>query len=256
MKLLSCNVRVSGAKDGDNSWPFRKEICAQQIAKQNAGIVCFQEMTATQFEFLSNALPEYKSYGIAEDAIGKNPVNCIFYRPDLFTLIFASGYWLSETPHIPTTKSWESQYVRLANWVRLKENKTGVEFRLINTHLDNVGLLARENQARLIVEDCQAYPKEYPQILTGDMNEDFTYNAIKTFKAGGWTDTYHLIHQTENPGHTYHGYEGEKHQAIMGKIDWIFTRGKIKTLDAEIIKESVNGKYPSDHYFISAKVEL
>ena len=77
-------------------------------------------MTATQFEFLSKALPEYKSFGMAEDPTGYNPVNCIFYHPDLLTMVFASGYWLSETPHIPNTKSWGSQYVRLANWVRGK----------------------------------------------------------------------------------------------------------------------------------------
>lgn len=256
MKILTCNVRVSGAKDGDNSWPFRKGICAQQIAAQTAGIICFQEMTATQFADLSNALPEYKSFGMVEDPIGHNPVNCIFYHPDLFTMVFAGGFLLSETPHIPNTKSWGSAYVRLANWVRLVEKKSGVEFRVINTHLDNVSELARANQARLIVENTQAYPADYPQILTGDMNEDCTYKGIQTFKAGGWIDTYHLIHKTENPGHTYHGYQGPDHKADMGKMDFIFTRGKLKTTSATIIKDTINGKYASDHYFVSATVEL
>lgn len=256
MKILSCNVRVSGAKDGDNSWPFRKDICAQQIASQKPDIICFQEMTATQFADLSKALPEYKSFGMTEDAIGNNPVNCIFYHPDLFTLVFSGGYLLSETPHIPNTKSWGSQYVRFANWVRLKDKKSNIEFRVVNTHLDNVSVLARENQARVIVENTQAYPEDYPQILTGDMNEDYTYKGIQTFKSGGWLDTYHFIHKIDNPGHTYHGYQGPDHKPEMGKMDWIFTRGKIKTLNAEIIKDTINGKYASDHYFINATVNL
>ena len=115
---------------------------------------------------------------------------------------------------------------------------------------------ARENQARLIVENTQAYPADYPQILTGDMNEDATYKGIQTFKAGGWVDTYNVIHKTESPGNTFHGFEGPNHKAQMDKIDWIFTRGKIKTLGTEIIKDTINGKYASDHYFISATVEL
>ena len=256
MKILTCNVRVSGAKDGDNSWPFRKDICAQQIASQSPGIICYQEMTATQFSDLSNSLPEYKSYGMTEDPTGNNPVNCIFFHPDLFTLVYSGGFLLSETPHIPNTKSWGSAYVRLANWVRLKDKKSGIEFRVVNTHLDNISLLARENQARLIVENSHAFPIEYPQILTGDMNEDSSYKGIQTFKTGGWLDTYNLIHKTENPGHTYHGYQGPDHKPEMGKMDFIFTRGKIKTTGAEIIKDTINGKFVSDHYFISATVEL
>jgi len=41
-----------------------------------------------------------------------------------------------------------------------------------------------------------------------------------------------------------------------GKIDWIFMRGEFETIDSKIIMDSVDGRYPSDHYFISSIVEI
>ncbi len=258
MKILTCNIRTAFAskKDGENGWGFRKDICAQQIKSQSPDIICFQEMTSTQFDDLSQALPEYENYGMVDDSLGHDPANSIFYRRDLFALVRSGGFMLSETPHIPSSKSWGSAYVRFANWVRLKDKKSGIEFRVVNTHLDNISELARENQARLIVENTEVFPADYPQILTGDMNEDVTYKGIQNFKTGGWVDTYNLIHGTENPEHTFHGFQGPDSTFEMGKMDWVFVRGNIKTLDAKIIKDKVNGKYVSDHYFVSATLSF
>jgi endonuclease/exonuclease/phosphatase family metal-dependent hydrolase len=42
----------------------------------------------------------------------------------------------------------------------------------------------------------------------------------------------------------------------MGKIDWIFARGATRVVGAAIIRDSRDGRFPSDHYFVSADVEL
>ena len=63
---------------------------------------------------------------------------------------------------------------------------------------------AREQQARLIVEDATAYPDDYPQLLTGDMNCDGANAAIERFRQGGWQDTHAALHGDENPD-TFHG---------------------------------------------------
>ena len=77
MKILTCNVRVSGAKDGDNSWPFRKDICAQQIASQSSGIICYQEMTATQFSDLSKSGRIVNAYNamVMAEKMAKKPMS-------------------------------------------------------------------------------------------------------------------------------------------------------------------------------------
>ena len=252
MKILTCNIRYFGANDGEDSWAYRKDLCARIIGAQSPDIICFQEMWAEQFADMTSALPEYRSYGMTDEPTGRHPVNCIFYSRDACTRIAAGGYWLSETPHVPGSKSWDSSCVRLANWIRLEDRATGREFRVINTHLDHVSQIAREHQAGRIVEDANAYPQDYPQMLTGDMNCDATNRAIGVFKAGGWIDTYGEVHETEDPGHTYHGFLGPEYDSSVGKMDWVLARGTVKVIDAEIIRDSLDGRFPSDHYFVSA----
>jgi endonuclease/exonuclease/phosphatase family metal-dependent hydrolase len=256
MKILTCNVRCFGAEDGENGWSHRKDLCAKVIESQSPDIICFQEMWAEQFTHMAAAFSSYGTYGIADMPNSSDPQNCIFYREDIYTLISAGGYWLSKTPHVPGSRSWESACVRLANWIRLQDRATKREFRVINTHLDHVNQVARENQAQLIVEDASAYPPDYPQILTGDMNCDTTNAAISVFKVGGWRDTYGSVHGTENPGHTYHAFLGPAHETRIGKMDWILMRGDISCPHAGIVTDSVNGRFPSDHYFVSAEVSM
>ena len=255
MKVLSCNIRYSGAQDGSNSWTHRKEICADVIRSQTPSIICFQEMWEQQFHYLRSMLADFESFGIAGEACGRHPQNCIFYLRDAFTRISAGGYWLSETPHVPGSKSWDSDCIRLANWIRLEDNATKCEFRIISTHLDHVSQIARERQAELIVQDARAYPDDYPQILSGDMNCDCTNKAIGIFKAGGFVDSYALVHGSENPGCTYHEFIGPEYESSIGKMDWIFVRGGLKVVEAEVVKDSRNGKFPSDHYFVSATID-
>ncbi|NLF22848.1 MAG: endonuclease/exonuclease/phosphatase family protein, partial [Lentisphaerae bacterium] len=245
MKILTCNVRCFGAKDGPNDWSHRKDLCARVIHSRAPDIICFQELWAEQYADLAAAFPGYATFGMFDEPLGSRPMNGIFFRADAFESLVTGGYWLSETPHVPGSKSWESACVRQANWIRLKDRATGAMFRVVNTHLDHISQPARENQARLIVEDASAYPPDFPQLLTGDMNCDCTNAAIATFKESGWFDTYGKVHGTENPGHTFHAFRGPEYHSAVGKMDWIFAKGALHVLDAEIIKDSEGGRFPS-----------
>lgn len=256
MRILNCNIRCPSESDAANHWRFRRDICADIIRAQSPDIVCFQEMWAEQLDYMKPALPDFAWFATVDEPRGQNPMNAVFYRAASFTRISAAGYWLSEAPHVPGSKSWDSACIRLVNWLRLREHASGDELRVVNTHLDHVSQPARENQARIIVEDARAYPDEYVQVLTGDMNCVAGNKAIEAFEDGGWLDTYAAVHGTLNPGNTYHGFLGPASEPDIGKIDWIFVKGKARVLDAAIIKESRDGRFPSDHYFVSAELRL
>ncbi len=256
MRILTCNIRYSGAPDGGNGWAHRKDICVDIIRSHAPDVICFQEMWEEQFHDLRPAFRGFETFGMADEPLGRHPVNSVFFRSDAFTLISAGGYWLSKTPHVPGSKSWDSDCVRLANWLRLLDKASGQEFRVINTHLDHISQLARERQAQLIVDDACAYPQDYAQLLAGDMNCDVENAAIGVFRTGGWQDTYGTIHGSEDPGHTFHDFEGSDHQPENGKIDWILAKGETRVLDSAIIRDARNGRFPSDHYFVSADVSL
>ena len=46
-------------------------------------------------------------------------------------------------------------------------------------------------------------------------------------------------------GPTFHGFSGI---GIGGWIDYIFASHSIEVLEAEIIRQTVEGRYPSDHF--------
>ena len=253
MNILTCNIRFPSPGDGDNCWDHRKDLAVRVIAAQSPDIICFQEVREAQFEYLTKEFPGYDTHTVVAPA-GRDPGNCILYWADMFERVSAGGFWLSRTPHVEGSKSWGSACVRMANWIRLVERTNGIEFRVVNTHLDHMCARARANQADMLVENARAYPDDYPQLLTGDMNCDCTDEAVGFLKAGGWADTYNAVHGTENPGLTRHDFLGPDCETRIGKMDWIFSRGRMKVTDAKVVDDSEGGRYPSDHYFVSATV--
>lgn len=256
MRLMTCNIRTSTGNDGEDHWERRKAFCASVILEREPDLFGVQEAQADQLGYLRAAATKYDAFGLPDEPGGRNAVNTIFYLRDRFEPVATGGYWMSETPHVAGSSSWDSACVRLANWMRLKDRETEAEFRFVNTHLDHVSQPAVENQARLINEDAAAYDADYPQFLTGDMNATATHPGIRSFLDAGWTDTYEAVHEELDPCDTFHAFRGEQHEGHSGKIDWVFCRGGVTVRGAEILKDSEDGRFPSDHYFVTADCEV
>jgi endonuclease/exonuclease/phosphatase family metal-dependent hydrolase len=261
VKILTANIRDARADDGANNWLQRRELCARIIENCAAEIICFQELRQQQRDFIAAALPSYASYGLPEGAAATDAPNAIFWRRANFTCIDSGGYWLSEQPQLAGSRSWGSQSVRLANFVVL-QHPSGKTLRIINTHLDNGSQIAREQQARLLVDKCAAKCSGELQILCGDMNCAAGNSALEILCAAGWRDSYAAVHKNCDSGFTYHAFSGSAYDPKQypdepqGRIDWIFVRGNLAVSAAEIIRSSENGRFPSDHYFVSATLIL
>ena len=262
-KILSCNIRVPLEEDdrAGNGWDARKDLCAQVIARCDGDIVCLQECHGGPLDDLKQRLKNYDSYGIAKPEPEFFPTNAILYNRLRYELISAGGMWLSETPHIAGSMSWDSARPRLANWIHLRDRASGQEMRVWNTHLDHIGQEARREQARVLLEAVAALePTKVTQIVVGDMNAKASHPAIQAIKNAEFVDTFGAVHGPDDPGFTAHGFLGTKRSLngknVPGKIDWIFARGDVTTHSAEIIRDSRDGRYPSDHFFVTAEIEL
>lgn len=259
LRVMTCNIRVCTARDGDNAWDFRKHLCAEVIHRHAPDVIGFQEMRTEQWAFLRQRLEGYDWFGIARDSDAPHPLNAIFYRRQRFELVSPGGYFLSETPHVTGSVSWDSNQSRFANWVRLRERGGGDaprEVRVINTHLDHRGAEARPRQAQLINEDAQAFAEDYPQVLVGDFNDEPDTPAIQRVRDGGWRDTYQLVHGDAAPPHTMHDFQGAAYDRPHRKIDYIFVRGNITTHATQVVTDHDGPLYPSDHYFVLADLAL
>jgi endonuclease/exonuclease/phosphatase family metal-dependent hydrolase len=257
LKILTCNIRSSRQDDGANAWMYRRDICVAVFMSREPSIVCFQELSFTKFQDIKGHLRDYDYHGVMDEAHSDNPRNAIFFRKDLLRPVAAGGFWLSEHPHVTGSKSWGSTYPRTANWIRLRSAmaQTG-EFRVINTHLDHTSEAIRVNQIQVILDDACAFTASYPQVLAGDLNSDASGEVMRVLEGGGFTDTYAAVHKTKEPGPTHHAFTGDNCTSTAGKIDWILVRGPVEVVDSEIIKDTREGRFPSDHYFVSATLRF
>ncbi len=166
--------------------------------------------------FLALRQPEMDKYPHGYVGIAKN---VIMYSKKRYTMVSASCYWLSEKSYLGDSKSCDTGRTRHVNWLRLRDNCSLKELRVLNTHLDHVTHTAREKQADLILEESSQYLAEFPQIVAGDINADSENKAIKTIMNRGWTDTWISIHGDKDPGFTGHGSLGmKKPQKSAGMI--------------------------------------
>lgn len=261
INVISANIRVALKSDAakGHGWEDRKENVFEVIKNQNPDIICLQEVLEVQNNDFKNSFPNYLSFGFEGpemDAftdgeyhlIAKNP---ILFNKEKFEFIGGGVYWLSEKPHIGGSISWGSARARHVNWVRLRSIQTGKVFRVLNTHLDHVSSEAKQNQAKMIVEESNQYPKDFPQILAGDFNSDSLSVPIQNLLTS-WRDSYGILHNGIDPGFTVHGFKGPKAATKKGKVDFIFYRGALMPIEAKVIKDNQEGVYPSDHYFVSA----
>jgi len=265
-RILTCNIRVDLPADEAKGfgWQQRKDVCAQVIAAERPDIICLQEVLKGQFEDLKKAFPTFQGFGFEGPEMDAHPTgyhgiakNPILFSTERYTLLSGGTYWLSETPLIGGSISWGSARARHAVYVRLQDNQSRQEFRIVNLHLDHMSQEAREKQIGALLHEADQYPDGFPQVLTGDFNAGMANPVYRLVKEKGWQDSYAEVHGETEPGFTVHFFQGENYEKKDKgkKIDFIFFKGQARATAASIIRNHVDGRYPSDHFFVSADIQ-
>ena len=265
---MSANIRITGLAEDEvdgRRWDDRKDYMIDVIRSYKPDVVMMQEVIYDSYAYCKKELKEYFAFGFEGPEmdpytegyhfIGKN---VIFFRRDRYELISAGCYWLSEDPTIAGSISWGTNRARHANWVRVVDKKSGKQLRLIDIHLDHKSKEAKLKQAEMIVREAAQYQESFPQIICADFNSRKYEEQVKHFVANGWTDCYDVLHNGEEFGHTAHAFEGVKRPQRPGKsrIDYILTKGGAKALSCEVITDHKGDNYPSDHYFMLARIVI
>jgi len=261
-KVMSFNLRTKTIIDTLNHWNNRKDLVVKTIDKFSPDLLGTQECQISQARFLKKELPGYHFVGAGRDNGKASGEMCgLFFRSDRFIKLDQGHFWLSKTPDKPGSKSWGSSYRRMVTWVKLvPRDGTPIPFYFFNTHLDNSAARARVQGAWLLRRKIDEIADGLPVILTGDFNTDSGTTPYQLLVVGPqeWrgylVDTYRTINPTPGP------YEGTRHKFTGGmtgdRIDWIITTNNFATLDAGIDRTNFNGRYPSDHFPVTATVKL
>jgi endonuclease/exonuclease/phosphatase family metal-dependent hydrolase len=269
LRVMSFNIRYGSANDGENHWKNRKEMVFNVIRDRPSDIIGLQEALRFQMDEIREAHPVYGEIGVArEDGNSEGEYSSILYRTDRFGVGESGTFWFSDTPEVAGSNTWGNACVRICSWARLIETKTGKAFYIYNLHLDHVSQPSREKSAVLLTERIKNRRYKEPFVVTGDFNAGEDNPVIKYLKGEiaiegpdgsraktpiPMIDTFRVLHPDVKDVRTAHGFKGTRQG---NKIDYVFVPPGTKVLEAEILYDNVEGRYPSDHYPVDARFRL
>ncbi|MBN2137018.1 MAG: endonuclease/exonuclease/phosphatase family protein [Sedimentisphaerales bacterium] len=269
VNVMSFNIRYGTANDGQNSWNNRREIVFGVIRKYSPDIVGLQEALNFQIEQIRKAAPGYAMIGVGrEDGKTKGEYSAILYRKSRFEVEKSGTFWLSDTPEVPGSITWGNACTRICTWARFVEKDTGRAFYHFNLHLDHISQPSREKSMLLLVERIKARRHADPFVVTGDFNAGERNKAILFLKAKTtlegpngnqvgnsipMVDTFRVVQPDAKRVATFNRFKGGD---AGSKIDYILTTADIKVLDAQIIRDNTDGRYPSDHFPVTARLAI
>jgi len=244
VKVMTYNIRLDHASDGINQWPNRKTKVFDLIRKYDPDIFGVQEALPNQMEDLAQNLPAYNYIGVGrDDGKNKGEFSALFFKKEKYKLIDQNTFWLSETPEIPGSKSWDAAITRVATWGKFTDLKTSKEFVVMNTHFDHIGKEARKKSAELLISKAAQLARTLPLIITGDFNctrEEPPYSVMLASSVPKLSDPA----PTPSPG-TFCGFEVGAIECRP--IDYIFHSQHWTSKNYIVISEHNDKFYPSDH---------
>ena len=202
MLVGSYNIRYKNANDSINGevWTKRCQVICDQINFMAPDIFGTQEVLWTQLEDMLQALDGYGYIGVGrDDGVRGGEHEAIFYKTDRLQLLDHGDFWLSETPDKPGL-GWDAVCIRICTWGKFavkteKEQRSGLfnrkksdpqkEFYYFNLHMDHVGVVARREAAKLVVQRIREIAKGAPVFVTGDFNVDQNDEIYTIFTESG-----------------------------------------------------------------------
>ncbi|QDV64014.1 endonuclease/exonuclease/phosphatase family protein [Crateriforma conspicua] len=258
LRVMTFNIRYNNPKDGADAWPHRIDMVADRI-RQSADVVGLQEARQEQIQDLAGRLDEYQWFGVGRDDGQQGGEFCpIFYRADRLKLLETKVAWLSETPDVPGSKSWDAAITRLMTMVKFRDQKSGGVFWMINTHFDHRGPQSRIESAKIIRTTAQQFAADYPVVVTGDFNclpDSRPYQIITDDDDESLLADARTITQTPHrgPDSTWSGFREVEDGR---RIDFIFVTSDVQVRRHVTFGDQVGGRFPSDHLPVVAAIRF
>lgn len=259
---MTFNVRVDTFLDVFNSWKGRRQIAIDTIVANDPDVIGLQEAIWRQVCDIQKGLPDYACYTAGRSNGKQRGEACsIFYRKGRFGLLDSGTFWFSKTPSKPGSKHWGNIPPRICSWVHLSDNRSGRAFYIYNLHLDNLSQKSRRKSVELLAERIANRKTDDEFIVMGDFNMKIDNPAMRYIQKIGVETPYpkmvdaweSLAGENMKGTGTRHGFSG----GVNGpKIDHIPISENSRALEVKIDRNNRNGKYPSDHFPVIAKIQL
>jgi endonuclease/exonuclease/phosphatase family metal-dependent hydrolase len=254
LKLMTYNIRLDVAVDGENDWTHRKDFFASQIQFYEPDIFGVQEAKPNQVIDISTLLSQYGNIGIGREGVGQGESSNIYFKKDRFKVLESNTFWLSETPDT-ISKGWDAAFNRVCTYGLFKDLKTKKTFWVFNTHLDHLGELARTNGILLILSKIATLnTKNYTVFFMGDFNSEPKEDRIIALNKE-MNDCRKISEEKPyGPSGTFNGFKHNEPVTLL--IDYIFIskNSTFKVRKFAVLSDSKDLRYPSDHLPVYVEV--
>ena len=253
--LISCNIRFDNPADGQNSWPLRRNFLSQTLLKHSPDLVSTQEGRIQQLGELNSLLKDFELVDQHRSWIGERMYPTIFMKENKFEFLGSGDVWLSETPEVAGSRSFESAFPRLMTWSKLQLKNSEQKFLIINTHLDHVKSETRQGQITVLAQEVRKiWDQQSALIFMGDYNDspESLVRDILIKEFPRLQDAWRSFNTVEETSH--HSFKGETQNG--SRIDWILVDERISVLSCEMDKSSADGFYPTDHYPVVCRIRV
>ena len=251
---MTFNLRFENDFDGDNHWLNRRDFLIRTILRYRPHLVGTQEGKPSQLSFLEENLDGYCISAASRHWDDHCQYPTLYYLKEHFSLLESNEFWLSETPEVHLSKSWDSAFPRMLSYAYLETRQSGKYLWVSVTHLDHISEWARIEGARMIRD--WTLERRAPTILLGDFNDypksEVHHTLIKPL--GPFADSWQALGKPEDQqGYTHHGFTGI---SAKGRIDWVLATQEFRALDVSVVRDHAAGRYPSDHFPLWADLQL
>ena len=256
LKMMTYNIRLDVAFDGENDWSHRKDFFTSQIQFYEPDIFGVQEATPNQVIDISNALLQYEKIGIGREGIGKGESSNIYYKKDRFMVKNEITFWLSETPN-EISKGWDAACNRVCTFGLFEDIKTNKAFWVFNTHLDHIGEIARSKGIELILSKItQVNKANLPVFFMGDFNSQPEENRILELKKIMNDSREFCLEKPFGPIGTFNNFQ--YNEPVTKRIDYIFlSKNSGFTIQKyAVLSDAKNLRFPSDHLPVLIEISI
>ena len=282
MNVATYNLRLSNLGDSleGNGWGQRAPYVAKLIQYHEFDIFGTQEGKYHQLEDLKAMMPEYEYIGVGrDDGARGGEYAAIFYKPERFELLDSGNFWLSTDTTRPN-KGWDAECIRVCTWGKFHDKIADKTFVYYNLHMDHIGVVARAESAKLILEKIKAMPEKHPVMLSGDFNVDQNNESYMLLQNSGvMADAYTTADLVYANNGTFNAFETDG--MTDERIAHIFlspefkvkkygiltdtyraaledTAATIETANfpKEVSIKKYTARTPSDHFPVAIRVEL
>lgn len=265
IRIMTFNIRFPNPGDGVHYWDHRRPLVVSMLRYHAPDFVGVQEAHRRQLTEITSDLPEYQWYGVCRNDGSANPqpdgeFSAILYRHERFQRLDGGTFWLSETPDIAGSKSWDAALPRIVTWGRFRDKKINSSFFLFNTHFDHMGETARQESARLLLQKIKSIAGDAHVVVTGDFNctdRSSPYQILTDSTTSYSLSDAKLLSSTppHGPVSTFSGDFLSPRVDDGYRIDYIFIRKSWGVIKHATLSDSWGGHLPSDHLPVLAEVK-